>query len=145
MLLQKYENLLQTLNTQINNWDFNVEKNKNTLEKIIEIYKELKIKNYEKVKILIHNLEWIEWKIMLNEKKDNLWSISPWCPMPSPCVVMESDNEQSKKISKKSLSQTRDWDTQINLEDDNIEAFNSIEMMSAIFLQNIKDKIWIQK
>lgn len=35
---------------------------------------------------------------------------------------------------------TRDWD---NIEiEDNVEAYNSVEVVSAIFLQNLKDKLW---
>ena len=39
----------------------------------------------------------------------------------------------------------RDWDIQSVHDEDNIEAFNSIEMMSAIFLKNLQEKIWTQK
>lgn len=108
MILQKYENFIQNLNYQILNWNFDIKKNSKTLEIIIEIYKELKLKNYKKVKNLIYNL-WIE-------------------------------NDKTKK-----KSNLRDWDFEDNTQEENIEAFNSIEMMSAIFLQNIKEKIWTEK
>lgn len=42
-------------------------------------------------------------------------------------------------------SNYRDWDIQTVHDEDNIEAFNSIEMMSAIFLKNLQEKIWTQK
>lgn len=108
MILQKYENFIQNLNYQILNWNFDIKKNSKTLEIIIEIYKELKLKNYKKVKNLIYNL-WLE-------------------------------NDKTKK-----KSNLRDWYFEDNTQEENIEAFNSIEMMSAIFLQNIKEKIWTEK
>ena len=59
-----------------------------------------------------------------------------WSPcMPSP----------AKEESKKTLSQTRDWNISSVHDEDNIEAFHSLEMMSALFLQNIKNQLWTQK
>lgn len=39
---------------------------------------------------------------------------------------------------------TRDWNID-NIEEDNIESFNSIEMISGIFLDNLKNNLWKQK
>lgn len=57
--------------------------------------------------------------------------------------------EFEKKAQEKNLYfdnikniKTRDWN--IDESDENIEAFNSIEMVSWIFLQNIKNELWKQ-
>lgn len=39
---------------------------------------------------------------------------------------------------------TRDWNID-NIDEDNIESFNSIEMISGIFLDNLKNNLWQQK
>jgi hypothetical protein len=39
-----------------------------------------------------------------------------------------------------SYSEFRDWNTS-NFDEDNIENFNSVEMITALFLQNLKEKL----
>lgn len=145
MLLQKYEVLLQNLNFQITNWSFDIEKNKDKLEKIINIYNELKSKNYDKVKSLIKSLWLLREDLPCYEslQKDSLIPPMPWCPAPTVSTML--DYWEELKVSKKMSYKAKEWDITQENDDDNIEAFNSIEMMSAIFLQNLKDKIWTQK
>lgn len=166
MLLQKYENLLQKFNLEIANGNFDINIHKEKLEKIIEIYKAIKIKDYHTAQSIIKSL-WLEDNIEesiecegsiedngisldneKSEKKDECEKImSPWCYE----VVASSPMKESMSywgercMAKKSASISRDWNIETVHDEDNIEAFNSIEMMSAIFLQNIKDKIWTQK
>jgi hypothetical protein len=117
MLVKNYESFLQKLNFEIQNWNFDVEKNKDYIEKIIEIYNESKLKNFTKVKELI---EWLQNFFLENT------NIVPPCP--------SAENVWA-------ISTTRSWETNIQ-DEENIENFNSVEVISAIFLQNLKEELW---
>jgi len=134
-IIKKYEKLLEKLNIQIQDWTFDIEKNKNYIEKIINIYNQSKTKNFEKVKILIEELEYLEKKIFENSKKLD------YQPMPSPACAFVGNYSECEKSDE---NITRDWKDNIS-DEDNIESFNSIEMISAIFLKNLQNKLWTQK
>jgi hypothetical protein len=149
MLIKKYENLLKDLNQKILDWSFKIDENKEKLEKIIEIYKELKAKNYKKAKGIIKELDLATdndlWfydfaETEIQDEKSFVWSIAPSSPAPQASYWFSIWFPETSK--KESCS--RDWNTEIEIDEDNVEAFNSIEMMSAIFLQNIKDQLWTQ-
>lgn len=192
MFLKKYEIFLQQLNTQISNGEFDVQENKQKLEKIIAIYKSLQAKDYQKAKELIGELWFVEEEQKVR-KKSNIpgWAFPP--PAPAP-VVMKSASipewfwwgvsksiksffsfwenkstmpdtlkkeQDESELSLEGACETecdsfwwaieevasnyRDWNIETVHDEDNIEAFNSIEMMSAIFLKNLQEKIWTQK
>lgn len=145
MLLQKYENFIQELNSKINNGSFDIETNKEKLETIIGIYKELKAKNYDTAKILISslNIDEKEKSNIWEELVEEYWQRPSWSCHDIPRMPAPQNSEWF--AYKKLASINRDWNIESIHDEDNIEAFNSIEMMSAIFLQNIKDKIWAQK
>lgn len=106
-ILNKYKNIIQKLNFDFENWDFDIDKNENLVWTIMNIYKKCKSRNYKEVAKLIDSID-ILWS----------WNINI-------------------------IPKTRDWDFKEN--DDNIEAFNSIEIISALFLKNLQDNLWETK
>ena len=119
MLVKSYESFLQRLNFEIQNVSFDLEKNKDYIEKIIEIYNESKSKNFAKVKYLIENIE-------------NIFSLNEIVP---PCYSAEN------VWATFDTPKTRSWETD-RVDEENIENFNSVEVISAIFLQNLKEELW---
>lgn len=165
MQLKKYASLLQELNSQILVNDFDVIKNKNKLEKITEIYEEIKSKNYDKAKLIISEL-WIDvidkfdyfWKEQ--KSKINSKISKPWSPISLQNFLSKFKKKESSWSKLQELSScnaiewwileipdavNNDWNIENNYDEDNIEIFNSIEMISEIFLQNLENKLWTQK
>lgn len=94
------------------------------------------------------NTKITSWNFSLEENKEKLETIVEVYK-----ALREKDYKKVKtlisniwfdeEVSKKE-SVCRDWNIETQIDEENIEAFNSIEMMSAIFLQNIKDQLWTQ-
>lgn len=87
------------------------------------------------------SLSWFFWfakKDAFAEKEEmTQWVLAGSASAPSCNESMDFPSESNTLY--------RDWDIQTVHDEDNIEAFNSIEMMSAIFLKNLQEKIWTQK
>lgn len=113
MDFKKYEDLIQKFNEEILSWNFDFEQNKDILENILDIYKNIKQKKFSEVLSLISKV------CYENQKYDNLKPLSP--------------------------SPSRAWEIEKQNQEENIEAFNSIEMLTWLFLQNLKENLWNQK
>lgn len=101
-IINWYENYISNINQDLKNKNFDLNQNEEKVLIIIEIYKEAKKQNFEKVKELIIKLD---------------------C-----CDIENSDK-------------TRDWNFWETSED-NIENFTSLESITAIFLDNLKNEVW---
>lgn len=107
------------------------------------------IKEFEK---LLQNIQFSisNWTFKIEENEELLWKIIKIYEL-SKVKDFESIKDILKDILKDivltdfdsndiSSNKTRDWE--IPVEEDNIEAYNSIEVVSWIFLQNLKDELW---
>lgn len=151
-LLKKYELYIKSLNESISNWTINLENQWEKIQKVMEIYKLLQNKDYDNAKILIKEIEndlnsnldfEVEWcsESYFWEKEKISFSKKSSIPLSPAPQSIKTDSLDSQSIETSSFSVTRSWNIESN-EDDSIETFNSIELMSWIFLQNLKDKIW---
>lgn len=101
--IEKYKNLITYLNSKLESWKLDIDKEEKLLKNIIDIYKS---KDEENIKNIIKEIDY------------------------------ENFDLENEKVIK-----TRDWN--ITEEDDlDIEDFSSIKSISAIFLDNLKNKVW---
>ena len=150
-LLKKYELYIKSLNESISNWTINLENQWEKIQKVIKIYKLLQNKDYDNAKILIKEIENdlnsnLDFEVELFPsnsiyKKAEISFTKKSSPISPAPQSIKTDSLDSQSIKTSSFSVTRSWNIESN-EDDSIETFNSIELMSWIFLQNLKDKIW---
>ena len=56
-IIKIYELFLFNLNSQIENWNFDLKKNKNFVNQILKIYFESKNKNFKKVNLIMTNVK----------------------------------------------------------------------------------------
>lgn len=137
MNIKKYEDLIIKLNQELQLWNFDINSNKENLKRIMKIYDFLKNKKYkealDEINKISQNKEVAKKSSSL--KEESFGNVLPSCP--SQAYSSEICFDESIDLE----SKCRDWDIW-NFDEENIEAFNSIEMMSAIFLENLKNELW---